>query len=844
MTRVFNKNVFSSLKFGALTSDDVTITNSSSQITNNEEDLTITCDVKFNVFGDYYVFAIPATVGANRVYIYAQVNNTIGVNIGAGGMGTSSTGLQPGVWYSLVLLLDRANSRGRFFVNGVQTKPWTAVTFGTGTTDITFANVGSSAVKSLIGNACNYRMWNRVLSDSEIQNLYFKKIVPSNSLIGEWLLGEGAGTIAYDSSGRGNNGTISGAVWSSDTPSKTRLNINNNLVKNGSLDFIPVVNTGPTTSARWYDGSAAGSTTNDVFNWYVITGVGTTSYTFDTSTRSPLGSPSLKIDCDATGRGRFCTAPFETTTTAELVKQYGIKVEPNTTYTLTFYIKTISTINARIDVTPFNSLGLALTLSSSTSVVGTNDWTLQSLTFATTAATSYVMLRPILVTAGNAQTVWFADIKILPANPVKRQVDTDIVISANGQATSPNPSIDTVTSNAGTAIGWFKVNSYGGQTLFGFYDSTATLDAWRFSIEVNTGYPFIWSVNTTPTGTAVIKPSIPIPLNKWFHIAAVQTIANGDVTAKIYINGNLWGTGVRSGSNVRSNARFSITNTGTQRYTKIAAYERELTQTEILGHYQKDITPVGAKIKYDVQEGAGDILYDSSGNSANGTLGTLTWFSDSPTGMRKSVNENLVKNGDFSVVPVVNVPTTSSGRWIDGTALGSTTNDIFKYSLFSTSGTVSSVFDTTNLYLGKPSLKVSTLAISSFAEVCTSINGYNPATIPFTNTIYLKPSTSYTIRYAMKTVLNSGSTSGGAMISVHENNGSGTRLAQTATITAVNTTTDWTVYSATFTTNAATTRAELRLQVYGHLGTGTAIMDAWFADVVLTPTTPTSRTAA
>lgn len=57
------------------------------------------------------------------------------------------------------------------------------------------------------------RYWNRVLSAEEIQNLYFNNIVPRDGLVGEWLFNEASGTTALDTSGNGNNGTISGASY-------------------------------------------------------------------------------------------------------------------------------------------------------------------------------------------------------------------------------------------------------------------------------------------------------------------------------------------------------------------------------------------------------------------------------------------------------------------------------------------------------------------------------------------------------------------------------------------------------------------------------------------------------
>lgn len=57
------------------------------------------------------------------------------------------------------------------------------------------------------------RIYDRALNTTEIQALYKGQDV-TGSLRGYWKLDEGAGTIAYDSSGNGNNGTLlKGPVW-------------------------------------------------------------------------------------------------------------------------------------------------------------------------------------------------------------------------------------------------------------------------------------------------------------------------------------------------------------------------------------------------------------------------------------------------------------------------------------------------------------------------------------------------------------------------------------------------------------------------------------------------------
>lgn len=79
----------------------------------------------------------------------------------------------------------------------------------------------SRALDGWLKSFLHYR--NRVLTADEIRGLYFSRTEPSTTrLLINSQLNEGAGTTAYDSSGNGNNGTITGATWSSNTPSKAR----------------------------------------------------------------------------------------------------------------------------------------------------------------------------------------------------------------------------------------------------------------------------------------------------------------------------------------------------------------------------------------------------------------------------------------------------------------------------------------------------------------------------------------------------------------------------------------------------------------------------------------------
>jgi hypothetical protein len=64
--------------------------------------------------------------------------------------------------------------------------------------------------------------WAEVLDSSHIQN--YMNCAPNGNeegLVGYWNFEEGTGTTAYDQTSNGNDGTINGATWSSETPEQS-----------------------------------------------------------------------------------------------------------------------------------------------------------------------------------------------------------------------------------------------------------------------------------------------------------------------------------------------------------------------------------------------------------------------------------------------------------------------------------------------------------------------------------------------------------------------------------------------------------------------------------------------
>jgi len=200
---------------------------------------------------------------------------------------------------------------------------------------------------------------------------------------------------------------------------------------------------------------------------------------------------------------------------------------------------------------------------------------------------------------------------------------------------------------------------------------------------------------------------------------------------------------------------------------------------------------------------------------------------------------NLVKNGGFEFAPPFAAATTTGSSWIDGTAAGSTGLTGYGWG-FIKGGTASAMFDTSTKLSGTASLKCSTLATGSYAEV--NVHRVNTASDRLRYVIPVLPSTPYTVTGWMRTNYVSGDSTYGASIGVLQVDASGTVIVYGGS-TEVKTTTDWTKYTVSFTTNASTQFINIQPRVYGHVGTATLIMDAWFDDISITLTNQVTRSS-
>lgn len=336
------------------------------------------------------------------------------------------------------------------------------------------------------------------------------------------------------------------------------------------------------------------------------------------------------------------------------------------------------------------------------------------------------------------------------------------------------------------------------------------------------------------TVASVAQSSITYVDNKWHSLVGVRS----NNTLSLYIDGLLIQTvnGTIGDTNEASN--FVMNGNGTNGSMSDTWFTfNALSTQDILNYHLTGIIGYPCLFRLPLQEGAGTTALDTSGNGNHGTITAGTYTADVPTKKRELVGGNMVKNGDFEFAPPFVAATTTAGRWIDGTAAGSTTNNLYRWSASYLVSGANAAFDTAVSKSGNSSMRLSTTDASGHIVISQSLNSGSPSEYEARNIlIAVLPNTSYTLTAWVKT--NNVATNG-VWADIREFSGS--RVLGTTTPTSkLSGTNDWTKVTVTVTT-AATTRyigVLLSNTVVGN------ISDAWFDDIVLTPTTPTTRSAA
>lgn len=139
---------------------------------------------------------------------------------GAAYTSKASEKLQPGTWYHAVFAWNGAVAT--LYINNISQSATSPAPSASAGGALGIGRRGDAATQAFLGHLAEACIWNRTLSAAEISALYYAGTIPSSGLVCKYLLNEGSGTTAIDTSGSGNNGTIVGGTYTSYAPLKTR----------------------------------------------------------------------------------------------------------------------------------------------------------------------------------------------------------------------------------------------------------------------------------------------------------------------------------------------------------------------------------------------------------------------------------------------------------------------------------------------------------------------------------------------------------------------------------------------------------------------------------------------
>jgi hypothetical protein len=124
---------------------------------------------------------------------------------------TINAGISTNQWYHIAVTSTKGGTT-RLYLNGSQIHSYTNANTTTWPSTFTIGAIRPSRPTSNLpfqGRIDEVRVWNTVLSESDIQNNMFINIAsPPASLVGYWKFNESSGTTAYDSAGTAQNGTL------------------------------------------------------------------------------------------------------------------------------------------------------------------------------------------------------------------------------------------------------------------------------------------------------------------------------------------------------------------------------------------------------------------------------------------------------------------------------------------------------------------------------------------------------------------------------------------------------------------------------------------------------------
>lgn len=547
------------------------------------------------------------------------------------------------------------------YVNGILsgTANQSSGTPASATTNV-FIGANSGTSRTFDGLIDSVRVFNRILSPEEIANLYYNGQMPTvaadvnTNLIADYLFNEGGGTSATDSGPYARTGTITGAIYSSDSVCRPRIKVRD---QGTCLDFSAAadkvdcgsdfIGTSDVTVLAWINPRSIGTTAGRILDngkfLFNLTGTNRLQASSDGSTNINSQNNSIPYD----NKWKFIAM---TRTSAGVVNFYingissgtpnqssGTPVAGNTNTVIgnnaagsrnfDGKIDTLRIFKKILDQGEIMALYTEGRLPSVAADVNTS--LAAEYLFNEGSGTTALDSGPYARNGTITGAVYSTDVAIkgrtISGDRIKVR-DFGTALSFNGtSARVDGTPLKNVPSGATVAM-WFKVFtpvSASAQQLLN--NSSNSSD--RLSMGISTDGSLrgcYFNGTTTPSSSSpagILKP------NQWYF--AVLTFDG--TTARLYLNSILQVGGLSPATT--SGSTFNLASRGAANFfngliDSVRAWNRILSVDEINSLYYKGTVPLTPEIEWLFNEGSGSTALDSSGNGFNGTIQNATYTTD------------------------------------------------------------------------------------------------------------------------------------------------------------------------------------------------------------------------
>jgi hypothetical protein len=535
--------------------------------------------------------------------------------------------ISQGAWTHLAGTYNAVTREMAFYANGQQMDAvevdagWTRTLTNDDVFDI--GRFSSISAFSFDGRVDEVRVWNTARTAEQLRStMYTRLAVPVPGLAGYWRMDEGRGTVAFDISGNGNHGTITGAEYKNSSTPLPAITGEQFLCNSPQAVYgVPFI-----------EGAS--------YNWSVTNGSIISGQSSSTATIALAG--------ETTG-----------TVSVAISKVDGCVV--STSMTATYYTPLVAQAGAATELcfdqymliggSPTASGGSGSFAYQWSPTTGLDDPSAANPQVIARETTTYTVTVTDLVSG--CQAVSTATIVVDPV------VSSALSLDGDG---------DYITAPAGvwfngdyTVEGWVNLREADYWARFIDFGNGPNADNIAFILSVdNNGPVAIRHFNGSSFSSEVVTPDN-LPLNQWVHLAFVL---DGTV-GRIYKNGELWAeAGGQSipGNVVRNNNYIGHPNWSADPDSKvmfddIRFWNVARTQEQIQQMMNASLTgsEPGLMANYRLDEGKGALAMDASPNGRNAVIeGDPVWVSRIHISGEQNICGNESAGRTYSVAAVAN----------------------------------------------------------------------------------------------------------------------------------------------------------------------------------------------